>query len=346
MITNKPVCVTGASGFIASHVIRELLTRGYSVRATVRQPATEHNYPYLTALTGAKERLELVQAELLNEGAYDAVIADCEYVIHMASPYILDADNLQHDIVDPAIKGTLNVLNACHRSGTVKKLVLTSSSAALFDEPVSEHVYSEKDWNIKSSLSRNPYYYSKTMAERAAWDFIADKKPAFSLVVINPGVVIGPSIVPSLNTSNKIFSDVLSGTYPFIMNMSWGFVDVRDIAYAHVTAMEKENAAGRYVCVAETLNMEQAVKLLRDNGYAHYKLPRIKLSGTLGNTLVKMLVCMQAKGIRTFIRLHVGRTVTYDTTKVRQELGLSFLPVKDSILETTKDLIRWHHVSG
>ncbi|ORU92697.1 MAG: epimerase [Cycloclasticus sp. symbiont of Bathymodiolus heckerae] len=346
MISKQPICVTGGSGFIASHVIRELLAHGYRVRATVRGSIGHGQYGYLTALPGADQCLELVQAELLDDGAFDSIIAGCEYVIHMASPYLLDAKNVQHDLIDPAINGTLNVLNACKRSGSVKKVVLTSSVAALFDEPISGHTYNEDDWNTTSSLSRNPYYYAKTMAERAAWDFIEKESSSFKLVTINPAVVIGPSIVPSLNTSNKIFSDVLSGVYPFIMNMSWGFVDVRDIAKAHVLAMESDDANGRYVCTSEVLSMQQAVNILLENGYSHYKAPSLKLSGFIGDALVKVLVSAQAKGVRSFIRLHVGRDVAYDNSKVCQQLGISFRPVKQSILETVHDLIAWEHIDG
>ena len=346
MISQQPICVTGGSGFIASHIIRQLLAHGYRVKATVRGAIGTGHYEYLTGLPNADTHLELAQAELLDDGAFDAIIAGCEYVIHTACPYLLDADNVQHDLVDPAKQGTLNILSACKRSGSVKKVILTSSAAALFDEPISGHTYDESDWNVMSSLSRNPYYYSKTMAERAAWDFVETKKPAFTLVSINPAVVIGPSLVPSLNTSNKIFSDVLTGTYPMIMSMSWGFVDVRDIANAHILAMENENASGRYVCAAETLSMQQAIDILREGGYGHYKIPTLKLSGFFGDALVKVPVSTQAKGIRTFIRLHVGKEVAFDSSKVRQQLGLSFRPVKQSILDAVNNLIAWKHLDG
>jgi len=220
MITDNPICVTGASGFIASYVIRELLDGGYAVRGTVRGLTKGNTYEYLTSFPGAAERLELVQAELLTEGSYDEAIAGCEYVIHTASPYVLDVKDPQLDLVDPALKGTLNVLQACAKAGSVKKVVLTSSVAAGFDEPVSGHVYAEKDWNETSSLTRNPYFYSKTLAERSAWEFVEKENPAFELVVINPGVVIGASLVPSLNTSNQILRDVLAGTYPMVMSSS------------------------------------------------------------------------------------------------------------------------------
>jgi dihydroflavonol-4-reductase len=345
MITNKPICVTGASGFIASYVIRELLDNGYTVRATVRGLTKGNNYEYLTSLPGAAERLELVQAELLTEGSYDEAIAGCEYVIHTASPYVLDVKDPQHDLVDPALKGTLNVLQACGKSGSVKKVVLTSSVAAVFDEPISGRVYTEKDWNETSSLARNPYFYSKTLAERSAWDYIEKENPAFELVVVNPGVVIGPSLVPSLNTSNQILRDILAGTYPMIMSISWGFVDVRDVAHAHILAMENEKAKSRYLCTSETLGMSEVVSILREAGYSNYKLPKMKMTGMVGNAMVKILVSTQPKGVRTFIRTHVGRGVEYDNSKIRQELGISFRSVKESILEAVKDLLRWKHIS-
>ncbi len=346
MITVKPICVTGASGFIASYVVRELLEDGYSVRATVRGLTEGKKYEYLTSLSVASERLELVQAELLDEGSYDNAVAGCEYVIHSASPYVLDVDDSQKDLLDPAKKGTLNVLKACVKAGSVKKVVLTSSVVAIFDGPSPGHVYTEKDWNETSSLTRNPYYYSKTMAERSAWDFIEKNNPDFTLVVINPSVVIGPSLVPSLNTSNRILRDLLAGIYPMIMSLNWGFVDIRDVAHSHILAMENERAEGRYLCTSETLSMIDVLNILREAGYNKYKLPKIKMTGTLGNALVKMLVCTQPKGVRTFIRTHVGRNVQFDNSKIRQDFKMTFRPVKESILEAVEDIIRWKHIAG
>jgi len=345
MITNKPICVTGASGFIASYVIRELLDNGYTVRATVRGLTKGNKYEYLTSLPGAAERLELVQAELLTECSYDEAIAGCEYAIHTASPYVLDVKDPQKDLVDPALKGTLNVLQACAKAGSVKKVVLTSSVAAVFDEPISGHVYTEEDWNKTSSLTRNPYFYSKTLAERYAWDYIEKENPGFELVVVNPSVVIGASLVPSLNTSNQILRDILAGTYPIIMSISWGFVDVRDVAHAHVLAMENEKAKGRYLCTSETLSMSEVVSILREAGYSNYKLPKMKMTGKVGNAMVKILVSTKPKGARTFIRTNVGRGVEYNNLKIRQELGISFRSVKESILEAVKDLLRCKHIS-
>jgi dihydroflavonol-4-reductase len=336
MITNKPVCVTGASGFIAAHIISELLAEGYNVRGTVRK--SPQNYPFLLRLSGAEERLELIEADLLTVGAYDRIIKDCEYVIHTASPYEINVKNPQTDLVDPAVNGTETVLESCLKSGRVKRVVFTSSIAAITDEPNSMKVFTEKDWNTMSSLERHPYHYSKTLAERAAWDFIMRKRPRFDLVVINPFMVIGPSLGPSLNTTNKMVRDIMSGVYPGIMDINWGFVDVRDVAKAHLLSMETETASGRYLCSAEALHMRDLVALLKSSGFEGYALPKV------GTILMKALSYTQPRDTGMYIRTNIGRTFRYDNTKIQRELGLSFREVKYSLIETVKDLVKWGHL--
>jgi dihydroflavonol-4-reductase len=345
LATEKPVCVTGASGFIAGHVIKLLLERGYKVRGTVRNPGKSQELTSLTGLPGAAERLELVAGDLLTPGAFDAAVRGCEVVMHTASPYVLDAKDPQKDLVDPAVKGTRNVLGACEKA-KVKRVVLTSSMAAITDEPESDHVLTEADWNDKSSLTRNPYYLSKTLAEREAWKMVDSEKAPFRLVVINPFLVIGPSLGPSLNTSNQVFVDLLSGTYPGIMSFTWGFVDVRDVALAHVLAMETPAATGRYICAGDTIAMRDVVALLGRSGYEAYKLPKLGMDCSVGDFVVKLSSYFQPKGVGSYLRTHVGRTPRYDTTKIQKELGLTFRPVESSILETLGDLKRWGHVKA
>lgn len=337
------VLVTGASGFIASRIVERLLERGHSVRGTVRSLANKKDLRALEGLEG--ERLELVEAELLTPGAFDAAAQGCEVVLHTASPYVLDAKDPQRDLVEPAVEGTRNVLRAAAKAPSVRRVVVTSSMAAITDEPESDHVLTEQDWNTRSSLERNPYYYSKTMAERAAWAFVEEQRPGFDVVVVNPFLVIGPSRSPNLNTSNQLFVDLLKGAYPGVMNLTWGFVDVRDVAEAHVRAAEKPEARGRYLTAGDTISMRSLVELLQKNGWAEgYKLPRLGMDCAAGDFAVKLSSYLQPRGVGSYLRTHVGRVPRYDNGKARRELGLEFRPVERSILDTMEDLARWGHL--
>jgi len=344
-ITSAPVLVTGASGFIASRIVELLLAKGYRVRGTVRSLKKERELAALRTLAGAAERLELVEADLNAAGAFDAPAGGCEHVIHTASPYSLDAADPQRDLVDPAVNGTRNVLGACHRARTVVRVVLTSSMAAITDEPPADHVLTEQDWNTQSSLERNPYYYSKTLAERAAWTFVDQEKPRFDLIVINPFLVIGPSLVPGLNVSNRIFVDLLKGTYPGILSLTWGLVDVRDVAEAHVRAMETPAAHGRYICAGDSASMRVIVNLLNRRGWGDgRKLPWIGLDNPIGDAVVRLASLLQSKGVRSYLLTHIGRVPRCDTSKIQRELGMRFRPVEESVLDTMDDLRRWGHI--
>lgn len=240
-VTDAPVLVTGASGFIASHIIAQLFASGYRVRGTVRDPSSAR-HAHLRAPVGAEDRLELVTADLLEANAFDGAVKECEYVLHTASPYQIDVADPQRDLIDPAVNGTLSVLESCMRSRSVRKVVLTSSVAAITDR-ADGHVNTEPDWNTRSSLSRNPYYFSKTLAEQTAWSFVEKEGIEFQLVVINPFYVIGPSLGPEVNTSHGFFTGFTNGSVPAILAIEWAFVDVRDVATAHVLAMERPGAA-------------------------------------------------------------------------------------------------------
>lgn len=341
---SKPVLVTGASGFIASHIVARLLAKGYRVRGTVRNPNKVADVAHLKALPGAAERLELFAADLLSPGSFDAAARGCEVVLHTASPYVMNPKDAQKDLVDPALQGTLNVLQSCAAAG-VRRVVLTSSMAAITDEPESDRVLTEADWNVKSTLDRNPYYLSKTLAEKAAWRFVEEQKPSFDLVVINPFLVIGPSLSPGLNTSNQIFIDLLNGVYPGVMNLTWGFVDVRDVADAHVLAVENPAASGRHICAAESVGMRELVELLGELGYSDgYKLPKLGMDCAVGDVAVRLSSYFQPKGIGSYLRTHVGRVPRYDNGKIRGELGLELRPIRTTVAETLEDLKRWGHL--
>ena len=343
-VTDAPILVTGATGFIASRIIEQLLASGRSVRGSVRSLKKERDIAPLRALPGAAERLELVEADLLAEGSFDGAAAGCTYVMHTASPYVLNVTDPQRDLVDPAVLGTRNVLASCERARTAR-VVLTSSMAAITDEPESDRVLTEDDWNTKSSLERNPYYYAKTLAERAAWEFVRQRQPPFDLIAINPFLVIGPSLVPGLNTSNQVLVDLLKGTYPGIVALTWGFVDVRDVAASHIRAMETPGASGRYICAGETASMRTVVGILRKHGWSDgYKLPTIGLDNAAGNLLVRLGSYLESKGVGSYLRTHVGRVPRYETSKIRHDLRMEFRPLEQTIVDTMVDLQRWGHL--
>jgi len=341
-MVEQTAMVTGATGFVAAQLIRELLHQGNRVRGSVRSTLKELDW--LRALRGA-ERLALFDADLSKDGSFDAACEGVSCVMHTASPYILTVKDPQKDLVDPAVQGTLNVLRAAKKSKTVKRVVLTSSMAAITDEPDRRIKLTEEHWNTRSSLKRNPYYLSKTLAERAAWEFMQNEKPGFSLVVINPFMVIGPSLGPTINTSNQILLDMLTGKYPAIMDLAWGMVDVRDVALAHVLAMMTPRAKGRYICANTTIHMRDVVKLLRDNGYGEgYKLPKHSLANPFGNALAKAMSFFQPSGVGSYLRTHVGRLPVFDNGKIKRELGLTFRPLDKSILDAVADLKKWGHL--
>ncbi|MDP9494039.1 MAG: aldehyde reductase [Actinomycetota bacterium] len=343
-VTTSPVCVTGATGYVAGAIVQELLENGYSVRGTTRDPERAWRERHVTGLPGADQRLDLIAADLMTQGAFDSAVEGCEYVIHTASPYVTDVADPYRDLVAPAVGGTLSVLKACQAAGGVNRVVLTSSFAAITDEP-DGRLLSEQDWNTKSTLKRNAYYLSKTEAERSAWRFMEESHPEFDLVVINPPFVFGPSLIPGLNTSARVLAGLTNGDFPAIIDMQWAIVDIRDLATTHRLAMEVPTASGRYLTAAGVRSLRQVVDLLRANGWAErYRLPSIPLDNAFGNSLVRFAANFQRAGARSYLKTHIGGVFSVDNSKVQNELGIQFRDVDQTVLEAMTDLERWGHL--
>ncbi|CAN1316676.1 Phenylacetaldehyde reductase [Linum perenne] len=259
----KVVCVTGASGYIASWLVKLLLQGGYTVKATVRDPNNPKKTQHLLALDGAKERLNLFKADLLDEGSFDNVVEGCEGVFHTASPFYLN----QAELVDPAVKGTLNVLRSCAKVPSIKRVVITSSMAAVAfngrtlapDVVVDETWFSDADFCRKSKLW---YMLAKTLAEELAWKF--SKENGIDIVTLNPGLVIGPLLQPTLNTSAESILNLVKAGAEKYPNTTYRWVDVRDVAYAHIYALENPSASGRYCLVGAVVHASEAVNILHD----------------------------------------------------------------------------------
>jgi len=240
------VAVTGASGYIGSWCVKYLVENGYQARGTVRSLKNPAKVQHLKDM---KEPVHLFEADLLVEGSFDACFAGCTAVFHVASPFQFQVEDAQKDLIDPAVKGTLNVLESCKRAG-VKRVILTSSAVAIVDgteafnpEKFKDKVFSEKDWNTGSTLERDPYCLSKVLAEKAAWDFC--ERNGISLTTICPNFVMGPPLSPRLDsTSINMIALLMKGVFAKdgLPNFNYGIVDVRTIADAHVLALENERA--------------------------------------------------------------------------------------------------------
>jgi len=344
LCTTAPVCVTGASGFIATHIIKQLLEKGYKVRGTVRSVSDLSKYKYLTDLDPSGDRLQLLAADLVVDGSFDEAIAGCEYVLHTASPFVLNVKDPRKDLVEPAVNGTLNVLHACAKAGSVKRVVLTSSVAALSDSPETGKVLSEADWNETSSLTRNPYYYSKKRAEEEAWNFVKEQQVNFKLVVINPFLVIGPHLSGGLGESAEgTLANMMNGKMPGILKFYWSFVDVRDVAKAHILLMEREDAEGRHICTNPTISMLEVNELLQEH-YPNYPLPKADLTCGAGVGLTKLGSFFEDKGTGQYIRTNVGKNPNIDTSKLKN-MGMTYIDPKQSILDTVEDMIKNGHVN-
>ncbi|KAF3452519.1 hypothetical protein FNV43_RR02952 [Rhamnella rubrinervis] len=311
----KVVCVTGASGYIASWLVKFLLQRGYTVKASVRNPSDPKKTHHLTSLDGAKERLELFKAELLEEGSFDSAIQGCDGVFHTASPCLFDSEDPEAELIEPAVKGTLNVLSSCAKSTSVRRVVLTSSDAAVkFNEKrLTPDVVVDETWFSDPNIckeSKRWYVLSKTLAEDAAWKFVKEK--GIDMVTINPSMCIGPLLQPTLNTSVTPVLNLINGAQTF-PNYTFAWVNVKDVANAHIQAYEIPSASGRYLLVESVTHFSEMVRILREL-YPDLQLPD---------------KCADDKPFMP----------TYQMSNEKAtNLGIEFIPLKVSLKETVESL--------
>ncbi|KAJ4794302.1 Dihydroflavonol-4-reductase [Rhynchospora pubera] len=267
-------CVTGGSGFIASHIIKSLLARGHTVRATVRDPGDGSKVQFLWDLEGAKERLELVQADLMLQGSFDDAVDGVVGVFHTASPvFPSNPQNIQETLIDPAIKGTANVLMSCSRASSVRRVVLTSSCSAVryrddatLASPLGESHWSDPEYCKRYNLW---YAYAKTIAEEEAWRLA--KELEIELVVVNPSFVIGPLLAPNPTSTLAITLAVLKGKLPSYPNLTIGFVHVDNVVQCHIIAMEDKRASGRLICSGSVKHWSEIVNMLKSK-YPSYSI--------------------------------------------------------------------------
>ncbi|MFF5302646.1 NAD-dependent epimerase/dehydratase family protein [Streptomyces sp. NPDC013161] len=337
-VGGETVLVTGGSGFVGSHLVRQLLERGYRVHTTVRSLGNEAKVAPLRAMgeqfPGA---LGLFEADLLAEGSFDAAMEGCRVVFHVASPFLMPEKikDGQKDVVEPALTGTRNVLAGIERTPGVEKLVFTSTVGAIFGDYVDvlamkDETLSEDYFNTTSTVENNPYHYAKTVAERAAWD-AQQAQNRWRMVSVNPGLILGPSLTPASDSGSLFLLDELFKGYFFYgaPDFSFTVADVRDVASAHIAAAENPDAHGRYIVaaarMASFLDMSRA---LRQHYPRDHRLPRHGLPHW------PVRVLGPAFGLtQDYIRKHLGIRFPVDNRRGVKELGIDYRPLEETLLD-------------
>jgi len=342
----NPILVTGGAGYLGSWIVKLLLQRGYHVRTTVHDLADRGKDQHLLHLRQDVNdgTLSVFEAELQKPGSFDEAMQGCEFVIHTASPFILDSiEDPQSELIDPAVQGTRNVLQTANRSPLVRRVVLTSSAAAIYGDSADEEMhhgpFTEEDWNTSSTLDHQPYAYSKTLAEHVAWE-IARLQNRWDLVVLNPGFMIGPAVNPaSSGVSNSMMKDLASGRFKHGMIDLWfGVVDVRDAAEAHLKACLSPVPQGRYIISGQDASLFEIASTLRKEFGDRYPIPTRKAPKALA-----WLMAPRFHLTRKFVMRNANIPVHLDNHRSIDTLGRVYHPISTAATEHFRQVISFNH---
>lgn len=333
------ILVTGGSGFIGSHTILQLLGAGHRVRTTVRSLKREGDVRAMLKEGGAEpgDRLLFVAADLTNDSGWREAVSGCEYVLHVASPLPERVPKDENELIVPAREGTLRVLRASHDAG-VKRVVLTSSFAAIgYGQKQRNTPFNETDWTDPDGDDVLPYVKSKTLAERAAWDFIAKEGGALELSVINPVGVFGPVLGPDYSASILIVQRLMDGAMPGCPRMYFGVVDVRDVADLHIRAMAHPAAKGeRFLAVGgDFMSISEIARVLKNRmGAAARRVPTREVP----NWIVRLVALKDPAAKQVLPEL--GKKKNGTNEKARRILGWTPRSNEEAIAATGESLLR------
>lgn len=332
-----PVMITGATGYVAGWIVKRLLEEGLTVHAAVRDPSNQAKVQHLFALDeNSQGRLRLFRADLLEPGSYADAMQGCAVVFHTASPFTTHVDDPVKQLIEPAHLGTRNVIEQANKTPTVTRVVVTSSCAAIYGDNADladtpHGIFTEEIWNASSSVDHQPYSYSKTLAEREAWE-IAERQDRWKLVVLNPCMVFGPGITSKATSESfALLRQFGDGTLKFgVPSMGMGVVDVRDLAEAHVRAGFVPEAHGRTIVRGHDSDFAEFAEILMKSFGDRYPIPK--------RTLPKWLVWLVGPMTNpTLTRKMVTRNMNLpwrgDNSKGVRELGLTYRPLEETVVD-------------
>lgn len=330
-----PVLVTGAAGFIGSHVVQGLLSEGHEVRGTVRNPENAQFLKTFEAAEGAS--LEIFEMDLLDRASVEAAVDGCDVVIHCAAALMVGVKDPQRDVVDPSVIGTRNLCAAIKKYGGVQTIIHTSSVAAIRKtrHPNGE-VFSSSDWCDDATPESNPYGFAKAEAERIMRSFVEQHANELRprLVTIHPSIVFGPIFHKRHTQGSMAYLKHFTGKIPFVLHTYLNYVDVRDVAQAHISAINSGLDGGRYILHKEGIWMQELGKKLRlvvpGKKWATFCLP---------SPLATVMAAFHPKLTVRQVRSSLGRHVGYDIGDAEKELGIQLHSTEDTLADSINSLL-------
>ena len=331
---SKKVLLTGISGFVGQHCAVELLKNGYTVRGSIRNLSKEQEVRKgIAKVIDAKDNLEFCELDLSSDKGWDKAMEGCEYVLHVASPFVIAEPKDENEMIKPAVEGSLRALNAAKKAG-IKKVVLTSSAVAMAGDKKKNHL-TQESWTDVKTDKVSAYMKSKTLAERAAWDFYNNQTTGnkMELTVVNPGPIYGPTLTGNLTgASMSMIKDMITGKMPMQPNAHYVMSDVRDIAKIHVAAMENDESNGeRFIVTSEKpYSFVGVASILKENGFKKASPKKAP------SFMVKFMSLFnrEMKGMLPF----VDAEISADISPTKQVFNWKPLPFEKTVLDTAKSI--------